>query len=248
MTGSPASFFSSSPSYSICSSPTSSFSTSPFSGSGTRSSTKSISHSPTTAAPITTINYTHGRFQQPHRNHGRILSAISTTPPRSIRAPTRSNSNTSSSGFSTPPLTPDDGSYSSSGSFNSLSLESAPAGPGTKPNAQSKDALDYLMTIFPKEGLQALPHSKGVLISTPTLGTEYEGFVLDLPGQPKTLYVDGKNSASVNLRERYVPSAPICLALSSTNVGRIMMVTCFTFIWIRYSHVFFCPDVVSWHY
>lgn len=69
------------------------------------------------------------------------------------------------------------------------------------------------MTIFPKEGLQALPHSKGVLISTPTLGTEYEGFVLDLPGQPKTLYVDGKNSASVNLRERYVTQCSHLLGL-----------------------------------
>jgi len=70
------------------------------------------------------------------------------------------------------------------------------------------------MTIFPKDGLQALSHSKGVLISAPTLGSEYEGFVLELPGKPKTLYVDGKNSASVSLRESIVA----LLDLASENL------------------------------
>lgn len=68
------------------------------------------------------------------------------------------------------------------------------------------------MTIFPKDGLKALPHSKSVSISAPTFGAAFEGVVLELPGKPKTLYVDGKNAASVNLRERYVPHI-YCLVL-----------------------------------
>lgn len=71
------------------------------------------------------------------------------------------------------------------------------------------------MTIFPKDGLRALPHSKGVSVSASTLGADYEGVVLELPGKPKTLYVDGKNSASVNLRESIVA----LLDLASENLG-----------------------------
>jgi len=81
--------------------------------------------------------------------------------------------------------------------------------------AQPKDGLDFLMTIFPKDALKALPCSKSVSISAPTLGAEFEGVVLDFPGKPKTLYVDGKSAASVSLRESIVA----LLDLASENLG-----------------------------
>jgi len=71
------------------------------------------------------------------------------------------------------------------------------------PSVQPKDALDYLMTIFPKDGPKVLPYSKSVTISA-SLGPAFEGVVTQLPGKLKTLYVDGKNAALVGLRERYV--------------------------------------------
>jgi hypothetical protein len=58
------------------------------------------------------------------------------------------------------------------------------------------------MTLFPNHGLKALPYAKRVSISTPNLGADFDGVVLELPGKPKTLYVDGKGAAAVNLRER----------------------------------------------
>jgi len=90
---------------------------------------------------------------------------------------------------STPPLTPDDSSIYTQGSNNST--------------APHDDALDFLMTVFPHQGLSALPFSKKVSISAPNLGVDFDGIVLELPGTPKTLYVDGKSAQSVSLRERY---------------------------------------------
>ena len=60
------------------------------------------------------------------------------------------------------------------------------------------------MTLFPNHGLKALPYAKRVSISAPNLGADFDGVVLELPGKPKTLYVDGKGAAAVNLRERCV--------------------------------------------
>ena len=93
-------------------------------------------------------------------------------------------------GPGTPPLTPDGGSdfSSSERSFDSPTAE--------------KDALDFLMTVFPKDGLNALPYSKRVAISSDGLASSFDGIVMALPGKPKTLYVDGKNAATVSLRER----------------------------------------------
>ncbi|KAK7053244.1 hypothetical protein VNI00_003869 [Paramarasmius palmivorus] len=110
----------------------------------------------------------------------------SNSPPYAIpnRLPTRSLS--TGSDLSTPPLTPDDGSDS----------------PIIRP-AQQKDALDFLMTVFPKHGLSALPYAKSVTISAPDVG-EFEGMVMELPGRPKTLYVNAKNAASLSLRESIV--------------------------------------------
>jgi len=64
--------------------------------------------------------------------------------------------------------------------------------------------LDFLMTLFPKDGLKALPCARRISISAPNLSAEYDGVVLQLPGKPKTLYVDGKRAAAVNLRESIV--------------------------------------------
>lgn len=58
--------------------------------------------------------------------------------------------------------------------------------------------------------MSALAYAKNVSISSPGLGTTFEGIVLSLPGKPRTLYVDGKSAQSVNLRERF---ALICLVL-----------------------------------
>lgn len=70
--------------------------------------------------------------------------------------------------------------------------------------SHKNDALDFLMTVFPHQGLSALPYAKTVSISAPNLGADFNGIVLELPGSPKTLYVDGKSAASVSLRERSV--------------------------------------------
>lgn len=94
----------------------------------------------------------------------------------------------SASDLATPPLTPDNGS---------------PVFPAVSDNHQ-KDALDFLMTIFPRHGLAALPHSKSVAISAPNMGAAFDGVVLQLPGKPKTLYVDGKSAQSVSIRDRCV--------------------------------------------
>jgi hypothetical protein len=97
------------------------------------------------------------------------------------------------SDLSTPPLTPDD----DNSDFGSLSERSLPV-----VHKQQNDALDFLMMLFPHQGLQALPYAKSVSISAPNIGAAFEGVVLELPGKPKTLYVDGKSAESISLRER----------------------------------------------
>lgn len=91
--------------------------------------------------------------------------------------------------MATPPLTPDD--VDEGG--DSLSMK------------QRSQALQFLSALFPRNALGALPHAKSVQIAAPNTGATFEGIVLDLPGKPKTLYVDGKSAAHVNLRERYIP-------------------------------------------
>jgi hypothetical protein len=68
----------------------------------------------------------------------------------------------------------------------------------------SKDALNFLLTLFPQNGLEALPYAKSVTISAPNMGDVFDGIVLELPGRPKALYVDGKSAESVSLRESIV--------------------------------------------
>lgn len=105
--------------------------------------------------------------------------------PRGI--PIRTNSNETTS--RTPPLTPDSGSDSDSESDT---------------DSNQQDALDFAMTLFPDDGVAALPYAKSVSISSPDMGADFSGAVLALPGKPKTLYVDGKNAQSVSLRESIV--------------------------------------------
>jgi len=78
------------------------------------------------------------------------------------------------------------------------------------------------MTLFPNHGLKALPYAKRVSISTPNLGAEFDGVVLELPGKPKTLYVDGKGAAAVNLRESIV--ALLDLADESLECNALVIV------------------------
>ncbi|KAG6375407.1 ornithine decarboxylase antizyme-domain-containing protein [Boletus reticuloceps] len=120
----------------------------------------------------------------PINNHVAGTRIPSTVPPR--RIPARSESLDS---LSTPSLTPDD--------------SDASGAPGiiTK---HSKDALDLLLNIFPHNGLSILPFAKSVVVSVPNMGATFDGVVLELPGNSKTFYVDGKNAPAVSLRESIV--------------------------------------------
>ncbi|KIK03492.1 hypothetical protein K443DRAFT_131323 [Laccaria amethystina LaAM-08-1] len=129
---------------------------------------------PRSSAPITTISYSD------------FPSTGSS--PRTI--PHRNGSHNSYS--STPSLTPDCGSDFSTKTQSHIYPK------------RERDALDFLMTVFPHQGFGALPHAKGVSISAPSLGADFNGVVLELPGKPKILYVDGKSAATVNLRESIV--------------------------------------------
>ncbi|KZT72167.1 hypothetical protein DAEQUDRAFT_743902 [Daedalea quercina L-15889] len=93
--------------------------------------------------------------------------------------------------IATPPLTPDDA-EDGEGSVAALSAK------------QRDAALEFLSTLFPRNALAAMPYAKSVSISAPNLGADFEGVVLELPNKPKTLYVDGKSAATVNLRESIV--------------------------------------------
>ncbi|KAG6897404.1 hypothetical protein C0992_001911 [Termitomyces sp. T32_za158] len=117
--------------------------------------------------------------------------------PRSVVLP-RAIPTRSASELSTPPLTPDDGDDSD---FGSLGSKISPT-PVNK--TQERDALDFLMTLFPHQGLQALPYARKVSIAAPNMGAAFDGVVLELPGKPKTLYVDGKSAESVSFRESIV--------------------------------------------
>jgi hypothetical protein len=88
-----------------------------------------------------------------------------------------------SHGLATPPLTPDD-------FIEDVSVSS------------NDDALELLTTLFPNHAMSALPYAKSVSISSPEMGTSFDGVVLELPGGPKTFYVDGKSAEIVNVRER----------------------------------------------
>jgi hypothetical protein len=107
--------------------------------------------------------------------------SLSSVGPQPIRGDPRDKG--FSHGLATPPLTPDD-------SIEDVSVKS------------NDDALELLLTLFPNHAMAALPYAKSVSISSPEMGTSFDGVVLELPGKPKTFYVDGKSAELVNVRER----------------------------------------------
>ena len=81
--------------------------------------------------------------------------------------------------------------------------------PRVKP--QDEAASDFLIRLFPGSVRVALPYAKSVRISSSQLSPEvqtsgdafaFEGVVLDIPGKPRTLYIDGKGAENIKLRER----------------------------------------------
>ena len=130
------------------------------------------------ASSLFSSHFTDSPSSSPAYTNSIIYNTQATIP----RAIPRRNYSTSS----TPPLTPDNGSDYSKG-IGSI---------------YEKDALDFLMTVFPHQGISVLPHAKSVSISAPNLGSEFNGVVLDMPGSAKTLYVDGKSAESISFRER----------------------------------------------
>jgi len=82
----------------------------------------------------------------------------------------------------------------------------------TAKHAQNAAALDLLRLLFPHDAMRALPYARSVKISSPGLGTVWDGVVLELNGK-KTLYVNGKGAEHIQLRERCVCHFPLmCLA------------------------------------
>jgi hypothetical protein len=67
-----------------------------------------------------------------------------------------------------------------------------------------------------------MPYAQGVSVSSPNLGTEFGGVILNLPGKAKTLYIDGKNTQDVNLRESIV--ALLDLADEQLNCAALVIV------------------------
>jgi hypothetical protein len=100
--------------------------------------------------------------------------------PQPIPGAPRSNGYTH--GLATPPLTPDD-------SAEDVSVRS------------NDDALELLTTLFPNHGITALKYARSVSVSSVEMGISFDGVVLELPGKPKTFYVDCKSAEVVNLRE-----------------------------------------------
>jgi len=95
------------------------------------------------------------------------------------------------SGLVTPPLSLE-GSDSTEGGVSAISAK------------QTKATLELLTTLFPRSALSAMPYAQGVSVSSPNMGTVFDGVILELPEKPKTLYIDGKNTQHVNLRESIV--------------------------------------------
>lgn len=83
-------------------------------------------------------------------------------------------------------------------------LETPPSTPDVASGSNSiadwvSQDLQFLKEIFPT-ATRALPYAKSVEITQD--GMTWDGFVLELPGRPKTLYVCGRGAEKVQLRER----------------------------------------------
>jgi hypothetical protein len=72
----------------------------------------------------------------------------------------------------------------------------------TRNPSGDRDALEFLLSISPSNAPALLPFTKSVFISTPSLNVSFRGAVLKLPGQMRTLYIDGKSAEALSLRER----------------------------------------------
>lgn len=143
-----------------------------------------------TGSPASSVSSSFSHFSSSsHATNNSIVHSScspyrSAIPPRDI--PNRA---TSPYDIATPPLTPDDDEDSIASDMIAN---------------HSKDALDLLLAIFPRDGLSILPFAKSVIVTAPNLGASFDGVVLDLPGKTKTLYVDGQNAQAVSFRERCV--------------------------------------------
>ncbi|THH17346.1 hypothetical protein EW146_g3448 [Bondarzewia mesenterica] len=100
--------------------------------------------------------------------------------------------------LATPPLTPDD-----DDDDDALNLIK-----------RSNDALDLLATLFPHDSLNALPYAKSVSISTPGIGTSFDGVVLELPGKSKTFIV-----ALLDLADEHLQCSALVIALEKGLPG-----------------------------
>jgi len=137
-------------------------------------------------------------------------------PPPSVSPKEIVHKQPNDSGLVTPPLSLED-SETPEGGVSAISAK------------QTKATLDFLTTLFPRNALSAMPHAQGVSVSSHNLDTVFDGVILDLPGKPKTLYIDGKNAQHINLRESIVAlldladeqldCAALVIALEKSTVG-----------------------------
>lgn len=86
-------------------------------------------------------------------------------------------------------------------------LDSPPSTPPTEHQSPAggleKPVSDLLYNLFPRSALAASAHAKSVAISEHMNGS-WDAFTLQLPGEEKTLYVDGRGAEQVSLRESIV--------------------------------------------
>jgi hypothetical protein len=130
--------------------------------------------------------------------HSRSSSAPIAPSPRPIHY---STTHTNKSYPVTPPLTPD--SIHSASSFtSSKSSSSCSSGAGLHPTRANEEPSMFLKSLFPEHVPAAHPFASPIRIDSQP-DSNWDGFVLSLPGKPKTLYVDGSGAGQHMLRERY---------------------------------------------
>jgi len=83
---------------------------------------------------------------------------------------------------------------------NPTPLATPPSSPQTPKVFPSTSS--FLSTLFPRNVVSAAPYTKSITIDSGDI--TWDGFTLELPGQPKTLYVSGKGAENVELRESIV--------------------------------------------
>jgi len=96
----------------------------------------------------------------------------------------------------TPPLTPDSIHSAASSSLRSNSV-------GSLPTSTDGEPPTFLTSLFP-EHVPAAQHWASPIRINSQPDSAWEGFVLDLPGKPKTLYVNGNGAGQNMLRESVV--------------------------------------------